>query len=348
MLCASPPAYAIDVGDGAFQLNGYTGIAYLRTNGNLYDNATKDGSYDNVDLALVVNSHPMDRVFLGAQFTIAAPQEASVDWAFGEYRVSDEFRVRIGKMKQPVGIYTEIFDVGTLRPFYTLPMAVYGPASIVTEAYYGIGLTGTHAVAPGWDLAWDVYGGNATITAAFPYEALTTPGTPIGEDHENATRELLGGRVTMNTPVDGLNFRLSGFRGARDDATAVVYGFSVEFLRDSLWVRAEGFREMELDTHSSWGAYGEIAYFLTRQIQLAGRLEGNWSHMDGFNGSSPLFLHREAAVGLNFWFNPQWVVKASLHGVDGNRFANPGPDTIADQPMPTQTTVYMVGTQFNF
>jgi hypothetical protein len=41
-------------------------------------------------------------------------------------------------------------------------------------------------------------------------------------------------------------------------------------------------------------------------------------------------------------------MKASLHAVDGNRFANPGPDAIADQPMPSRTTLFVVGTQFVF
>ena len=39
----------------------------------------------------------------------------------------------------PFGNYTEIYDVGTLRPFYHLPQATYGPTGQIAESYDGIG-----------------------------------------------------------------------------------------------------------------------------------------------------------------------------------------------------------------
>jgi hypothetical protein len=48
------------------------------------------------------------------------------DYGFAEWRFSDALRLHAGRMKHPFGIYSEIFDVGTLRPFYTLSQSVYG------------------------------------------------------------------------------------------------------------------------------------------------------------------------------------------------------------------------------
>jgi hypothetical protein len=346
-----PAARAVDLGDGKFSLNGYGSVAYMRTNGNAYVLGTQEGGYDNVDMAILLTVKPTDDVAILTQFTIASPQEASVDFAFGEWRPSDLLRLRFGKIKQPIGIYNEIFDVGTVRPFFSLPSAIYGPAGITTEAYFGVGATGAFdlkGAGEGWNLAYDLYGGNATMAVFEPFEAAATPGAPIGEEEEIATRDMIGARLIANAPVDGLDFRLSGFRGRRPDATLVVYGLSVEYLSDRLWARAELFRELELDQHTSNAGYVELGYFLTPHWQVAGRLEGSWISGSDTPSDSSTNHHREAAVGLNYWFNRQLVLKASVHGVDGNRFATPGAGAIASDPLPTQTTLYVVGTQFSF
>lgn len=63
--------------------------------------------------------------------------EIKLDFAFGEWAFSDALKFRMGKVKCPFGIYSEVFDVGTIRPFYALPQAIYGAPGIVTKSYFG-------------------------------------------------------------------------------------------------------------------------------------------------------------------------------------------------------------------
>ena len=71
--------------------------------------------------------------------------------------------------------------------------------------------------------------------------------------------------------------------------------------------------------------------------------------------------HLEFAVGLNYWFDPDFVVKCSYHWIDGNRFAVPespwnnyttdGNNTAASLPDLTydaKTQMILVGAQFAF
>ena len=57
-------------------------------------------------------------------------------------------------------------------------------------------------------------------------------------------------------------------------------------------------------------------------------------------------------MGLNYWWNPNFVFKLSFHHVDGNRFA--GPDlqelaqAVASGTLQKKTNLVLFGAQFSF
>ena len=56
------------------------------------------------------------------------------------------------------------------------------------------------------------------------------------------------------------------------------------------------------------------------------------------------------AMGVNYWFTTQLVLRAVAHAVDGNRFAY-GDDVVAATlagTVPRQTALYEVGAHFSF
>ena len=81
---------------------------------------------------------------VAGQIFVNAEGEFSLDWGFAEYRIHDLLRLRAGKMKNPFGIFMEVKDVGTLRPFFSLPYSIYGAGNMASEAYLGAGLTGSY------------------------------------------------------------------------------------------------------------------------------------------------------------------------------------------------------------
>jgi hypothetical protein len=59
----------------------------------------------------------------------------------------------------------------------------------------------------------------------------------------------------------------------------------------------------------------------------------------------PVREHRDIALGANYWFSPNFVLKASYHTIEGNLWAIPDDPTAAADP---DTRMWLVGTQFSF
>lgn len=365
LLLLATPAAAIEAASGNLTV-GLSGQAgYGRTDGNAFGPGTEEGNYENTALALSLVAHPADRLLIAAQVFFVVELEgsgaeetemsaASIDWAFAEWRLHDALRLRLGKSKHPFGLYGETLTVGTLRPFFALPDVIYGPAHMVGEGYTGAGLNGFYRLSKGWAIGYDVYGGELHAAAYEAFEQLfPDQGAVPGEIENTETRDLFGGRVTLETPVEGLTFMLSGYSGmerdvfqGNDDRRHMAVAASVEYLTESISARAEYAALEESKEADTQAAYVELAYKFPFGIQLAARAQGSWATVDGFEGSSSLLRHRELGLGVNYWFSPDLVVKASYHLVDGNRFAwseSQTPDTLEPS-----TQLVVVGAQFSF
>jgi hypothetical protein len=355
-LLAAVPARAVDVADGKLSVDGFGQAGYGRTNGNTYSLGNEAGQYQNTSLALTFTARPAERLTVAGQLFVDASGEAGADWAFAEWRASDLFRLRVGKVKQPLGLSMEVADVGTLRPFFTLPVSLYGPANMGAEAYFGAGITGEIELGS-WDLSYDLYGGEIAMDLYQPFElALAEPGPYDFSQvtlEESSAREVVGARVTLTTPVEGLSFRVSGFDGMHTETEEeverlriTVIGVSAEYLVDRLSFRGELFRQTEGDFETALAGYLEAAAFVTKHVQVAARLEAYQVDVEGYSGPPSLLRHREAALGVNYWATPELVFKVSAHEIAGNRFAVPA--GVVDDPLPEHTRLFVAGAQFSF
>lgn len=115
------------------EVHGYGGWSFGRTTDNLNTNfflfAHARGDYFHNEFALNVAAPLTDQLTIVAQpFWHSghhANQTASgMEYVFGEWKFSDAARFRVGNVKQPFGLYTEVFDVGTLRPFASLSQSI--------------------------------------------------------------------------------------------------------------------------------------------------------------------------------------------------------------------------------
>jgi len=288
-------------------------------------------------------------------------EEVGLEWGFAEWRLSDRVRLRVGKVFQPFGNFTELRFAGTARAFYDLPVSIYGPATIAGDAYYGAGVTGqVHLGRSGWNLLYDLYGGSMMVSEFEPYAGLIPGVTGPAVVHSREVRELVGTRLSFTAPNDlVLRFSYYGGHLAPDEDGSrqrlVVYGASAEWRNDDWWTSAEIFHTIEVGNEHSVAGYLCAARFLTPQLQLAGRIDLRHTMLIG-GPSSRLLEHRELAAGLNYWVTPEFAFKASFHLVNGNRFAVPmGSDEapaqvqdLAASPPDRLTQVLTVGTQFSF
>jgi hypothetical protein len=348
---AARPARAIELADGKLNISAFGRWVYGDSDGNAYLVARDRAKGDTLILNLNVHARPYEQLVLAAQ-AYWEPSRAAVDWAFAEWRFSDRARLRAGQVKLPFGAYWEVKDVGTLRPFTGMPMSIYSYADVAAESYYGLGLTGSLAPTERLELSYDAYFGQMWVESSdrFRRAPASTPppspapptATPYASSSTVFTRldNTLGGRLTATWVPLGLTLRLSAYRGevadlglqtqVADPGTAFyAYGVSLSWLSEHLEVRSEAFRkhEGEGDTaQDAETAYVEVAYRFLEHFQVAGRAEvAHYDLADPALASIPASLrrHEELAVGINYWFNRDFVMKLSHHWVNGNRFAVP-------------------------
>jgi hypothetical protein len=358
-LCAfSGPAVGADLVGGALNINGSGGAAYAVTRHNDVDNspvhAGPDGSFENLELNLAITAKIAPQVTLAGQLffdDIGGLSETGLDWTFVQIDFSRYFKLRAGKIKLPLGISSEVESIGTLRPFYSLPDTVYGPTSIASEGYFGAGITGQLYDRAGWSLAYDAFGGELEVQMLEPFQRLggtLVPGTVTAP--ENTTvKGLIGGRLVLGTPIEGLSLLASGYRGSLEDfGTLTLAMLSIDYEGDRWLFRAEGFRSAEREiTH---GGYLEAAYYLTQHVQVAAQMQGLRTHSPGVPDDSTFLSHVSVALGLNYWFSPSMVVKASIYGIRGNRLAFPRllDDALLAGSVSRDTPYFTLGTQFSF
>jgi hypothetical protein len=322
-------------------LHVFGGWAYGRTNGNAYLAGTRGGSYDNANLALNLAVSPAERpLLLEAQVEGQIERGArslGVDYAFGEWRVSDALRLRAGRAKHPFGICTEVFDVGTLRPFYELPQAVYGPNGMLAESYDGVGISGFRTLGTAWAVKYDVYAGQLNL----PYADLNENLVRVPD---LAVKRMLGGRAVVETPVDGLSVGASAYTGHIHTASGRLghkaAGAQVEYLTDRLSLRGEWVAD-RTGAHAEHAGYAEGAWHVTPHWQAAVRFDS----LQEADDRTAAGRHNEFAFGVNYWFTPHLVVKLSAHHIDGTHLVSAD---AATGVIRNQTHAVVFGTQFSF
>jgi hypothetical protein len=235
------------------------------------------------------------------------------------------------------------------------------------EAYKGLGLTGSLYTSHNWEILYDAYGGQINLQPT--YVPNIQDGQLSVHSLDSPAREMFGGRLLVHTPIEGFSFGTSSYVGDFDffvdgylvddypvAGRTVFLGAFAEYLSDRWWVRSEAVTTRENPTVSEDIVYGEAAYKLTAHWQLAARYE--YMQMDVTAPELEYipesgYRHKEAALGLNYWFNPNFVAKLSYHFINGNRFAAPNQladllNVLMQQKYAETTQCILLGVQFSF
>ncbi len=348
-------------------IHGFGSWAFSDTDGpNNYLMARPNRSWDYYDFALNLNAQVDEKVRVNAQLyaegglQYAKTQEnendtessLDVDYAFVEYAYSDYLKIRGGKVKHPFGIYGELLKVGTVRPFFFLPTTIYGRMGIVANGYKGIGILGRKDLNSNFSISYDIYTGEVDVEVLHTWHAVE------GEEifHPMHTKDVIGGRIVIDTPIEGLSFGASGYSGMFEmegtKAHQNVFGFQASFVRDRFGLRGE-YAQTKLGTNKTIkGAYAEGDYLLTEHWQIA--LCYEWSKVTLELADNPLDKapslgkHTAFNIGLNYIVNPNLILRASTHFIKDNRFAYPDDVATSYTNLDTTTFMYLLGVNFSF
>ncbi|HEV7765061.1 MAG TPA: porin [Thermoanaerobaculia bacterium] len=366
---AAVPTFAQNA-SSVIDIHGFGGWAYGKTDGLKYSLGREGGDYDNAEFALNASAKPFEQLSIVAQMRLESrtgDEQVELDYAFAEWAFSDAARVRVGRVKHPFGIYGEIFDVGTVRPFYSLPQSLYGANGFTARAYNGAGITGNVPVGK-WNVQYDVYGGQIEgdfetpgLLSTSP-EYFAEPSITFGYRVENA----YGGRLNITTPLEGLTIGSSAYAGeAHTDLSRVdtdkrdIYAAHAEYALERFAIRSEFGHLKNGSSFEVDAGYIETSYRIDEHWQIAAR----WDQLDvtlpgtSFTNLPKIFPqlleHREAALGISYWFSPNFVVRGSYQRTQGNRFAFPETSEEVQSALATglldrNTDMLLVGAQFSF
>jgi len=137
---------------GQLVVHGIISQGYLNSTDYNYLIPSEAGSFSFNETLLNVGANVNDNIRVGAQVMArnlghAGNENVVLDWAYGDYRFSDEFGVRVGKVKTPFGLYNQTRDVDMVRNSILLPQSVYTEVfRDVMNAFEGASIYGTLAL----------------------------------------------------------------------------------------------------------------------------------------------------------------------------------------------------------
>ena len=120
---------------GDLQIHGFASQAYITTSDNdVFGNSDKGGSFGLTEAGLNASMRPLPRLQVSAQVLSRRAGEGNtgmprLDYAFLDYRIysheANQFGIRVGRLKNPLGFYNDTRDVAFTRPGILLPQSIY-------------------------------------------------------------------------------------------------------------------------------------------------------------------------------------------------------------------------------
>lgn len=298
-------------------LNGFGHQSALKSDANNFvvHNST-EGSFDDYVVGLTFSAEVNDRVSVRTQ-VLSSPLGFYVDWGFAEYRFNESAGFKFGKVKLPLGLYTETADVKSLQPFSYLPSLIYSHGM---TSYNGIGFFGRVDFQNGWGGELELFGGGSEAKGAHHPEP-------------QPMNNFVGGRVTLNTPLPGARLMFSAMRsdlemehdegsGSEMEVESKAYVVSGEVIGDRFFVRGEAAKFQEMEDAISW--HGEAGFLISENIQPVVR----YIHQRNENTPSLTLAARnligqtdrqnEIGIGLNVFLTSAVVLKVEHHIINGS------------------------------
>ena len=316
----STPALAVDWTERT-NISGFYSSRYSVTDEKAYFHGDRDtgindeGSFQGTKLGLTVTSQVNDDLSVAMLLMSADGHDeysTHVDWAFASFRLNDEFTVRTGKLKFPVGLVNEYVDVGATYPWISAPLLIYseetsGPQA-TREAYTGTSLLWEGEFGD-WSLGGDVFFGQVDL------EGMTVKGT-LGVTARANWDDTV--EFQASTYEGDMNTDPAGALGMMDEKShsANVIGVKIDWndivvytekSKVTMDVTMMGTKPGDSDAWYATLGYrmGKFLPHITRQA---------WERGNGDN-------HQMSTLGLAYSFTDSVVLKVERSRIDTDDYA---------------------------
>jgi len=319
------PADAPPAPEQRLVIHGYFSQAYANSEDHQLIGVPDDGTFDYRRMALLFRGNLTSKDSLVVQLaqrrlgdspTMALEPDVKVDWTFYEHRFSTGTSVRVGRIPNPLGIYSEIRYVGTLLPFYRAPYNFYQEGSFTSENVDGLRVTQAIAANRPWNAEISVFGGGFSMIESY-----------AGQVNEAHTNNALGGQLWVNTPVDGLRLGLGGdffdtkntilSSSGQDQWKTWIASFDLSRTRFRL-------RSEYSEIHIKQAEFVDKAFYVYGGLNLTDKLVAHAQYDDSKailgKGEATVELpqfYRDTTLGLSYAFRPSIVAKTEYHFAKG-------------------------------
>jgi hypothetical protein len=382
------PAMAQSLEDLNIQIHGYATQGFLyTTQNNILTTNSSDGSPAWSEAVVNLTSQPIPKLRIGVQARYELlgnlGNAITLDWASADYKASDRFGVRFGKVKTPSGLFNDIQDIDPSYIWALLPQSIYplmSRNSLLT--HYGGVVYGTLSLGPRLGkLEYRGWGGERVLPGTDGYFLnQTESGITLPNGLGGITT---GAALHWRTPLKGL---MVGVSESRDNqwSAPVVYTYTVQgvpipfpgtetvkklytpyffgkYEKDKWMVAAEHGRLPASGTiaipglftepigidQQSW--YGMVSYKVTGKLTAGVYDTQSFDHQSAL-GSARYF--KDWAINAHYDFSQFFYAKVEQHFLDGTLV---GYDTTMNPPttlLPTglhpntRLTILKIGVSF--
>jgi hypothetical protein len=356
-LCIATSAPAQSLDDMDVQIHGYAAQGFLYTSHNdIFYAQSSSGSLAWTEAVLNVSMQPSSGLRVGVQARYqllgTSGNAITLDWAAADFKFSDQFGVRAGKVKTPWGLFNETQDIDPSYMWALLPQSIYDISTRESDlSHFGAVAYGSHDLgAKSGKVDFDLWGGEQVVPASDGQFADLN-------DRENGPLHPLeyityGGALHWRPPVPGLMVGASD--ASNRPASVALDGGSESFAE---WNNLSYFGQLEkkkLMLAAEWNRQASpAALYLVGQpaVSTSSDTRG-WYGMATYKVTPKLsagiydsqFFDRDAPLGADR-FSKDWTVsgrydvngfiylKADEHFIDGSALSldavqNPNPAPI--------------------
>lgn len=359
-LLANPLSQADD-----FSFSGFISNGYLQSSANNYLADTEDGTFEFVEAGINGTWTPLARTSVRGQLFAfeLGPYgnfDPLVDYLFIEYAASPAFGVRVGRVKRPEGLYTDIQDIDVARTSVLLPIGMYDQryrdftAAVDGASIFGNFQAGNHG------FEYTLYTGKVDFGIESGVGGYAH--TLVARSLQNVQVTKLesdtnsGAQLWWHTPLLGLRFGAS--YSVYDNIVLETYGtvpvvnwpvtrrnlaevaqtrFSAEYFVDQ-WTFAAEYNQMDTDSREQQTIAGNTApwttgsstgysWYASAARRFFERYEAGLTYAEFYNNedrtSLPADYQKDLQFSLRFNATDYWTLKAEVHLMDGtNRLFN--------------------------
>ena len=346
-------AWEVPGADG-LQMHGFLSQGFTWTSANRWYGKSEDGSPDLLEAGLNLSYRPVAPLMLAVQglyrrVGMVDPNQLHLDYALADWTFWSESAgragIRLGRVKNPLGLYNETRDVAFTRPTIFLPQSIYFDRTRnLGLASDGVQFYGEHYGKWGdWFLRLGLGWPNGVTDKEFERLVLgrTRPGefeprlSYIGrlsyEYRGGLVRLAVTGAVVDNRYQPGRN---DLFRAGEARLQPLIFSAQYNGERLSLtgeyalrFIEFRDFGRYLPDTDITGESYYlQGSYRILPKVEVVLRYDVYFADRDDTSGrryarltGNPRHARfaRDWTVGLRWDVTPWWMVRAEWHKVDG-------------------------------